>query len=1287
MSITLSEAVSALLSGSVLAWQRSGSFAAGSIQLSSPGARRVFQHLSGLAPDDLIATDESLFDGILDAWGNHELDPAQFTAPQTGGATSGPWRLKRIEAMGFGGLNTYAGPLFSLDVDGENWCLEGYNGSGKTSLSSLILWTLTGYRSREQQGLHRDIGQREVVTNAAGKTIGSWPPLATYPDTVEELKGSATVEGKLTFIDPSGVEAFARRTVISPANGEPILQVEIDDALSGFPELIETGLLMPARIGHIGFGERSQSLYQALKMLTGLDRLATIATAASNLNHRSKRFLKYAKDNGADTLAVEFGATMERARAESENTSITLSGSLKLGQKSLFEALSDIEVDASSKAAAALAVLKSEVSETLDLSKAEDRARLNTAVATARFHVGEGYKAVSLFGQWSALKRAHAEGFSNSDSVISTAESALATALDWHDKQSSDEKLRLKALAAKYFVPVEDLSKESNCPLCDSRLSTEQQKDLAQELNTLRGDAEVAERGIVDACRDISENLSAHIPGYLKPLFPALSEMVPNTAFAETIRARFSTNLPYDGILSGIAFLAENVAKQAETTLPSFIFEPPACKTTDVAAVIELQQLISDVARVSSLAKWWSQNSAEYASLWNSLIGVQDSNGSWPLDSIEGKIEILEEAIAGSEPLDKIAKFVGDAKKVAADWNEINRAQKLREEIAESIEPLKDLQKLVDCETHRTIETLSARVGVILQDIRLKDRFAFESTVMTKKAITIEGSFSPGLKIDAALVANSSWLRAILWAFIFALREQAIEECGNNRFPLVVLDDPQTTFDPKNKRKWAEMIVGLANLARTDPKGMQLFLATHERQFYDVVCQTVNLNGQKGEMAGPTKSSPVAHIVNGTFLERQFAKAAEEEDDVEGYIYVQQVRVYCEDLLRIMLRPESYEISGNSLGKLNELLSTLRSQHISPYNRSAFLKLTNALNESNASVMKVINNSKHTYDGTIGYAQAEDVKAYWDSKLQKAFIHAFRLAADYDAYGGMARLVDWQDNVVQLPNGHKEQIKGMSFANTGIAAAAESDGLIVGDGQIAIDEWKESMPLTLHNHSAYRLNAGTLDPVASIGDILLVQNFGTPGPRNLVVGAYGENLYARRLNETEDHTEIVTLTGQGSDPYNLPQPVIAPKDRLKINKIIGTIFLPGVPLPTGDSNEVIEIGSFSIVAARLKNVKLLQVKGRSMEPIALDGQYVITRDEQLDLESVRKLNGQLVIAFDANGGVYFKRFRLHGNLVVLESANSNQSTSSEILSLLEDGPYPKLSGLRSVVGVLFDLPN
>ncbi len=1289
MTITFNQVITALQNGEVLNWEASGAYKSGSIILETAAKRRLFRVLID-ADSNLVAdADESLFQPLMDAWKDASADPAKEESASETSDASGSWRLERIESKGFGGLNTDDGPCFDLHVGGENWCLEGYNGSGKTSLANLIVWTLTGYRKREQDGLIEDRGERAPVSDSTGKMIDSWPPLAAYPSDEQGLGKSAEVWGRLTFEKADGETAVAERKITSPVEGDPVIREDIDPRLLASPELIETGLLMPARIGHIGFGDRSTPLYEALKMLTGLDRLVSVAVGAGGLSHKSKRFLKYAKDNDADRYERDFTHNLNQAKELAETGPVDLTENYRLGADTLLEKLQTIERRASEKAGASLDLLKTEIAPTLDLSGTEDRDRLNKAVGSARHTVGEGAKAVPLFDSLAALKKAGEDvNFRGIGAAVSEAEESLATALEWHARQKRDAKLRLKALASKFFIAEADLETAANCPLCDTPLTEPEQKKLAQELETLKSEADLAERAIADACRDIEKKLNTHVPEYLGPHLAALAEMDPASGFAKALKSRFAENSPFSDILIGIAAFATEYADNQASTLPAFDFTAEHTEPSEIAEVRTLRDLMSRISRAAALSTWWVKNRAAFLDAWNNLIGVAGDGGEWPPESLEGKLDALEAAIAESGPLDKIAKHVASARGAAEKWAKVNGVQKTRETIAESIGPLKQLQGFVDCETHRAIETLSGRVTAILDEIKLKDRFDFENTAMAKKTVTVEGHFTPGLKIDATLVANSSWLRALLWAFIFALREQTIANLGVNPFPLVVLDDPQTTFDPQNKRKWAEKIVDMANRDAADADGAQLFLATHERQFHDMVCMTYELHGQQGEMVGPTGATQVAHIVNGTFLGRQFDKAKRDKNDEEGYRYVQMVRVHCEDLLKIMLRPEAFEISGETLGKLCELLAKLRNDHIDPFNRTYFETLLNLLNEKTQPVIKIINASHHGNKDTIGYAQAEDVERYWREKLKKAFSNAFRLASDYDAYKGVPFLFAWNDNVATFPNGHKDKIKAFSFEMTSVAAAAESDGR-VGDGNIMLEPSESGNPVILYNHSAYRLNAGTLDPVAGIGDVVLVRNFGAPRPRNLTVVAFGDQLYARRLNEAADHPDVVIFTGQGADPYSLPEPVIAVKDKVTPKKIVGTVFAPrNLPPPKGENDhEVSMIEDFSVIESRLKNVKLFEVKGRSMEPIALEGQYVMTLEETLDESVLQRLHGGLVIAADHNGSVYFKRLRRHGELVVLESANSNSTTSSEILSLDTDAPYPQLQSLMSVVGVLFDLPE
>ena len=895
--------------------------------------------------------------------------------------------------------------------------MEGYNGSGKTSLSSLILWTLTGYRNREQDGPIPDNGMREPVFADSGQQIGTWPPLVTYPLNAADLGSPSNVWCQLTFTDPHGNEALAERAVESPVEGTPLVTKNVDPRLLAAPELIETGLLMPARIGHIGFGERSQSLHHALKLLTGLDQLTSVAIGAGVISHKAKRFLKYAKDNGADGLERDYTHNMTHAKGLVEATGIDLSAPLELGEDNLIKTLAEIEKEASNRAAEALTTLATEISPSIDLAKASDRQSLNKAVIRARHSLDTSLQNVSLFQSGNALTvEGRDDAFSDLVNGLDQAKQDLTEALSWHSRQQEDEKLRLKALASEFFVPTDELESAAACPLCDTHLTSENQRALAAQLEALQRDSGKASRELKDVCLAIAERLDTLIPEETKPHLIVLTKIEPRKAFGEALRALFCATPPFSDILTGMAFTVTSFIDEKLHDLPAFEHGAEGWPKSDIPAVEILYSKFADLARLAALSKWWSLHKRSYLDAWKDLIGVANEDGEWPEASLEYKIATLESAIAQSDPLDRTAKNLAAAIAAANGWDKLNEIQREREDIAEALKPLKELQQLVDCETDRSVKTLSGRVSSILEDIQLNERFTYSKSAMTKKTVTVEGSFAEGLNIDAALVANASWQRALLWSFIFALREQTIQTSGANPFPLMVLDDPQMTFDPKNKNKWAQRIVSIANKDWTDEEGMQLFLTTHERRFFEIVCTRWAMTGQQAEMIEPTPSSKVIHIVNGTFLERHFKVAEESKSNKIGYEYIQMVRVYCEDLLKIMLRPESYKILGDTLGRLRDLLAQLRKDHVPPYNRRPFEVLIKLLDEKKQPMIKIIHDSHHVFDGTVGLAEARDVRSYWNTNLQKAIVNAYRLLADYEAYNGPPYLFAWQDNVAVFPN-------------------------------------------------------------------------------------------------------------------------------------------------------------------------------------------------------------------------------------------------------------------------------
>jgi len=1289
MSLSLSEAIQRLLSGEALSWAKFGENKAGSVQLLTPGSRRLLHYLLSCDPTQVSQASETLVDDLIGAWETSAFDPATASAPKSTGSITGPWRLVRLEAFGFGGLNLVDGPPFDVPFNGENWCLEGQNGSGKTSLVSAIIWALTGYRCRDQEGLFLERGIRMPVHNELGVRIGDWPAIVAYPPTAIKLAGAAETWVRLTFHDPDGNSAEAYRRLVAAPGMDPIIEATITPELLSAPQLLEVGLLMPARLARIGLGEKSQTIYEAVKLLTGLDQLAAIAEGASNFSHKAKRFMKYAADNDIQAIETKMQLCLERANEEAEKAGFDLKINGKREDKGYAQELRDIAKQGSDQAATHLDILASDIAETLDTSNAAHRTSIKNAVSVARGILQESSKGVEVFEAWKALWSAHNDvGFQTMPELLSSARQKLTDAIAWDKRQNEDHKLRLKALASRFFEPAAHEHEDAECPLCEGKLSGEKREALAAELNDLKAASEAAERKLADVGTEIEKQVRDALPPILNAHFESLAVMQPRDAFLKAAKERFTEVPPFSTVLTGMAQFASETAATIAEGLPTFTHAANSDQGDVPSAAKGVTEYIRDVERVSALVAWWQTHRQQFASGWNELKGVAPEGGEFPTASLEGKLASLEAALEKATPLDDLAKALNDAATEAAKWLPIHEIQLVREAIAEAMEPLKDLRLLVATETARSISSLSGRMKAVLDRIHFRERLSFQDAALNKKTVQIAASFDDGIRIDASVVANSSWLRAILWSFVLALREQAIEDAGGNPFPLMVLDDPQVTFDPRNKRKWAEEIARFGNADTVSPEAAQLIVITHERQFFQMLVNSEKLTGQQGLVVRLCDTSKVATLIYGDCLARAYQEAVASNDDEKGHAYVQKVRTYCEDLLKIMLRAEGPEVCDMSLDKLVSLMKLRRNGSVPPFTNPSFENLLNLIGGGGGGKpMKLINDAHHKFDGTIGVAQATDVKAFWEKQVQSLLHTCFKIFADFEAYVGEPRLFAWMDNVVELPTGNAAEIKKLHFLHTGVAAAAKTDGR-AGDGLITMADLSEAQKITLHNHDAYQLAAGTLDPVADIGDVIIVSNYAKVNARNLVVTACEHQLLARRYNETEVHPHIAVLTGQATDPTALAQPVIIPKERISPRKIVGTLFAKSrLPIPPKDDDaEFVALSDLTVVHALLQDAKLFRVSGRSAEPIALDGQFIMTQPITLSSAAMSQMVGRLVIAVDGDGVRYLKRFRPQGPVIVLESLNPDGTAPAELLSLQGELGLPRLAELLEVVGILFELP-
>jgi hypothetical protein len=1176
-----------------------------------------------------------------------------------------------------------------MRVDGKNWCLNGQNGSGKTSLASAILWAMTGKRIREQDGPIDEHGERAAVTNETGKKIGDWPSFASYPAIIYDLIKPVEVWVRLTFENKQGEIATAYRRMTCPSKGDPTSEVVIDSRLLIAPQFLETGLLMPARLVRIGFGEKSGSLYEAVKILTGLDQLADIADGCSLFTHSGRRFLKYGKDNGLDRWNTKFTEEMTKAVEKATELQFCLPEKRTLGVKTLVADLKRAATGALAEAGAHLATLKSEIAATEDTTTAEGRKAVRNAVNSARVIVNQGTKAIPLFEAWMALKEAKDDAeFAGFPCTIEEARKRLDKALLWHARQNADRKFRLKALAAQFFVPPHEHSDSAQCPLCTALLSTTEQQALAMQLAELQKDAAEAECKLDDVCRGLEADLIERLPPGLKRHRHLLVSMEPKIAYSTAICEQFCEESQSGNVLIGLTGWVKSKVTQQKTALPAFTFSAFQPAEDEPTSATNFRSNLCGFDRLSALVAWWSDHRDVFRMAWSEIIGQKREDGGYPPDSVQGKLQALEEALSKAEPLDALSKSLLEAATAAENWVKIRKAQDLREAIAAALEPLKNLRLLVAAETASSIANLSDRIKGILGRIHLKERLTYEQTSLGKKAVQVGGSFEPGMQIDAALVANTSWLRAILWAFILALREETIDALGTNPFPLMVLDDPQTSFDPRNKRKWAEELARLANMDHTAAEGLQLFLTTHERQFYQCMVDIEHLKGEQGLIGGVNNTSGVATIVNANWLQQTWQEANEKNDDARARDYIKDVRIYCEDLLKFMLRGEGPAIPNLSIDGLNKELKRLHKANVPPFYRKEFVDLINMLNGGGGRPMTLINEAHHKDDESLGLAGANDVKTFWETKLMKQIHNAFAVYDNYESFYGEPRTFPWAKTVIPFPCGFRDDVKSCTLQKTGIAAAAKTDGR-AGDGVVTVKEWETTTPITLPDHEIYQVAAGTLDPVAAIGDIVIVCNHAKVNARDLVIAAYGSALLARRYNTMVTHPQVAVLTGQSVDPYALPEPLIIAPEVAQLRKIVGTLFAAHrLPIPAFDPNaEIIPLKDCDVLKQILKAARLFEVQGRSAEPIALDGQFLITRDVTTTIHELKALDGRPVVAIDEDGTRYFKRLRCHGDLVVLESLNQDGTTAAELLSFDGALGLPKLTHALEVIGVLFELPQ
>lgn len=1281
--LTKSEIERLLLSGSDVRW-RDASGKDQRLALSDAKGRRLLTYLLISKVRQPTGLPPAFITGLSTAYEANE-DPASTTAASPAHAASADsWRLKTIETEGFGGLNSWGGHPFRFDFDGESLLLEGPNGSGKSSLVGAILWAISGERPRDQADAKAH--EARVVFAANDKPAGEWPPIACYPPTVADLTSPARVRVQLTFQNSDGSTARVERTL----DGGKMTPV-IDPAFDVPSVLIETGLLMPARLAQLRLDDGGGRLTDAVQKLTGLDDLVAIGTLVEGLCHKSREYRSYRSKDLASGRQ-QFDEAVNKARVALAPVQVEVASFVPKDTNDGKGPMATFGKTLADRATDLTQVISGELAEGLDLSNPKIQHQVIAAITAADEDLKTGIEGLETWKTLQSIAQAFdAKASGAVKTAIANARADSEEAVRLLEKGAADSKFQLKALAARWHRE-HRTGAVKDCPLCEHGLKDA--PSLADELESLRSAGDAAARTFDDNVNAILAELEAATPAAMTKIDAAILELKPRVRLMAELREAFVLRDRYAKCLVRFGALVDGALSDAPPDGPTVSDIPPRQPDTDVLK--KITERISILEWLLVLADWFETNSSLWKAWWKTLAAAEttspaespgekrDAGATPQRESLTVHVSRLSDAVATAEPYRTAAAAMRNAWTVGKTTAEIEMEVSRRDKIADSLVPLKGLGSLCEAVAREAINGLSERISKVLDRIHLTEQLRFQSARLERKdGLVVRGEFVPALRIDATLVANTSWLRAVLWAFLFSLREEAVEQLGSDPFPLLVFDDPQSTFDAQHRHMWARYVVAI----QSGPSKAQLLLTTYDENFLDLI-KVDGIAGRQALIGAAGSDGKHVAIFEGEALDREWAKTLKENTPKAAVSYMIALREYAEGMLKLMLRGEDSDIPKLVLGSLRDRLSQFHKAQRAPWNQAAFKNLVGVLEPGRPEV-KYIEGSHHTTGRNYGMGEATSVEEFWRKDLKPALDRAGRTAREHRLVHGGLSALHGPPPAVTLPEGYQDKVRAIPLRVLGRAAAL-SDGRAA-DGTVDMDQFAagSEVPVVLGRHFAYRLTAATLEPVAWAGDIVLVKEHGEPSQKSLVVAISEERILARRFEIADNHTDIAVLTAQAINPRQISPPVIAHKATFKLHKIIGVLYEDSVWKPSSQSDaEVCDCGGEAVLRRLAANaLGLVEVVGQSAEPYALNGQYLIVKNPVMPQEALKSLQGRPVIAADTDSNTYFKRLRcVTGDRIVLESLDSSGTYGPVILSPPGGGAIC-LEKVWPVVGVLFEQPQ
>ncbi len=1221
--------------------------------------------------------------------------------------------LKSMRAHRFAGIHRYGSleqppDVFEFEFGKPLTLIEGMNGAGKTSLLSAIVWCLTGHIYRSQrppepvkETVRVDVAEESESTDdhvtATDMTAITPLPSSTV---LAALRGAAVPLDtwvELVFVDDAGNEVgpIKRSVERSPRGKLKVVDPDLSP-LSLTPVALDVGTRMPGLIPYIQLGEPSD-LGQAIAALTGIKPLQDLAKHATKARDKLRKDLVKDRQDEISTLDADYLRSKdELSNLLQDHPDIapdTPTPSPGEG-RNIGKALKACTTHFDGQQAQAYEDAKSVLGQSFDPNDRTARQDLQDNVGPAMgllepANVGRLPSATRLRN----LAALTDEETSVAETLIGRLQEEARELAELAEKPDRASRLRLYARVAGWMKDLpEQPQVVQDCPVCQStlegKLDPVTQDSVRDHLqHFLDVETDYLEKTLTEwqkaAIDGLASELAEALAAEMRRDLPDRPTNLIQTALTEELFESPSLSKS----LSPLQLAVQSLCERELEALPRFEEpaqpEMPECFGGDTGEVAVAFRRLS---RAIAFARWRSANAEPCATAFNKIIGevARDSTARPPtVDdwTLADRLTSLDEMVKRATPLKEALSKLQIMRKKLTERRRKERRIRLYGRTADAIEPLLQLDNLVEREVTALMNMLSTATQS-WKDQLYSPAFHGAPTVCNAD-VESDGSLmleatAGGSKAPAHHISNASDLRATLLAFQLAFWRHLLDTRGG--LSVLLLDDLQELFDAANRRRVANALPAIVE------NGGKLVVTSNDHAFGTQVSRafTAASCGEDVDRRYVHSLKEVRPCIElGVFLDaveskrREFEKPENENEHQPARDYINELRVYVE--ARLLDFFEACPASLPQRATLSDLVAAIRSSRnagVEPLDGPVFGDLVaDRAFAQGSEFVELMNLSHHGRASEITYPA---VKA--EAPVCKNVCSLIEAA--YEAYERWLRRDPPQlihalpapPELLTPPNREVPVIERLAAftAQTGPNELVESDEVL--------------STSSLDSHAVYVIRTRNLGFSGPAGCRVLVKVGDSPPPDNsLVVALHQDVTHVGRLHRDDKKPGLVLISSEAEDPLKRPPSRFLPATEVRITQIIGVLFdfttdysrIPGDAVPER-------------ACGLLDRIELaFRVDGESALPLAIEGQMILGGAPLLSNQLAEREDS--IIAIATSDGCALKRI---GKLVPgashVRMFESVGGLGESVLIRTEDieqddlGNLPLLHSAREVLGVLYE---